>query len=491
MAQWGMMANRKNTWWEPGAAWLKYLARCNHLLQQGSFRADVLAFIGEDVPNRVGWRTDLKPVLPDGYDFDACDATALLEAKVRDGRLVLPSGAGYRVLLMPARAALRPELLERVRDLARDGATVLLPVAFNQSPSMRDQGTGDARLRDLMRDLTGGENHETVVGNGRVFLGVTFEEVFARLAMPPDFDSGGAPDIRYLHRRIGDADVYFVSNQQAAARTIRAGFRIRDRQPEIWDPVSGTIRRAAVFLTKGGVTEVPLPLDPVGSCFVVFREPAPAVHPVAVTPAETEVVANDMGELSVRTTTAGEHVVRMSDGTSHTVTATVAAPIKVDGPWWVEFPPGRGAPPRIDLPQLSSWTAHDDPGVKYFSGTAIYRTFFELAAKPPHLWLDLGDVQVMAEVLVNGKNLGVWWKPPFRAGIADAAKQGRNELEVRVTNLWPNRMIGDEQFPDDVTWMDNGMYPAAWPDWLTRGTKRASPRITFSTRATPCCHPVC
>jgi hypothetical protein len=87
-------------------------------------------------------------------------------------------------------------------------------------------------------------------------------------------------------------------------------------------------------------------------------------------------------------------------------------------------------------------------------------------------------------VLVNGRNLGVWWKPPFRAGIADAAIQGRNELEVRVTNLWPNRMIGDEQFPDDVTWMDNGMYPAAWPDWLTRGTKRASPRITFSTRRT-------
>ena len=484
MAQWGMMANRKNTWWEPGAAWLKYLARCNHLLQQGCFRADVLAFIGEDVPNRIGWRADLTPVLPAGYDFDACDATALFEAKVRDGRLVLPSGAEYRVLLMPARTALRPEVLERVRDLARSGATVLLPVALSQSPCLRDQGAGDARVRDLMRDLTAGGNKETVVGTGRVFLGATFEEVFARLALPPDFVSGGAPDIRYLHRRIGDAEVYFISNQQPAARTIWAGFRVHGRQPEIWDPVSGTIRRATVFQSGKGGTDVPLSLDPVGSCFVVFRGPAPAVHPVAVTPAATEVVAGDQGDWFVRASVAGEVVVYLSDGTAHTVTATVAAPLTVPGPWVVEFPPARGAPPRLELAQLGSWTAHANPGVKYFSGTATYHTGFELAAKPQRLQLDLGDVQVMAEVFVNGNNRGVLWKPPFRVEIADVVNQGHNDLEVRVTNLWPNRMIGDEQYPDDVTWMDNGMYPASWPAWLTGGAVRASPRITFSTHRT-------
>jgi len=484
MAQWGMMANRKNTWWEPGAAWLTYLGRCNYLLQQGTFCADVLAFIGEDVPNRIGWRADLKPALPEGYDFDACDATALFEAKVRDGRLVLPSGMEYRVLLMPARVALRPAVLERVRDLVRDGAIVLMPTAIRQSPSLRDIGKGDDRVRDLMRELTPGEAQEARVGKGRVFLGATFEEVFAKLALSSDFDSHGAIDIRYLHRRIGKTELYFVSNQQATARTIRARFRVSNLQPEIWDPVSGEIRRAHVFVTKDKVTEVVLSLDPAGSCFVLFREPAPAVHAVEVIPAGADVVANEKEGNVVRTSVSGEYVVRMSDGTSRTMNAIVAAPTTLPGPWQVEFPPDRGAPSRITLQELASWTAHADPGVKFFSGTATYRTNFELTAKPQHLRLDLGDVQVMAEVLVNGKNLGVLWKPPFNTEITDAVKQGHNELEVRVTNLWPNRMIGDEQYPDDVTWMDHDLYPAVWPDWLTNGTKRASPRITFTTRRT-------
>jgi hypothetical protein len=189
-----------------------------------------------------------------------------------------------------------------------------------------------------------------------------------------------------------------------------------------------------------------------------------------------------MGELFVRTSVAGSVRVRLSDGTSHTGTAEVAAPVEVAGPWRVEFPPDRGAPATIELAHLESWTALADPGVKYFSGAAIYRSVVELTVKPRLMSLDLGDVQVMAEVWVNGRNLGVLWKPPFLLDIAGALKQGRNALEVRVTNLWPNRLIGDEQFPDDVTWMDHGLYPAAWPDWLTGSSKRTSRRITFSTR---------
>lgn len=484
MAQWGMMANRKNTWWEPGAAWLNYLGRCNYLLQQGTFRADVLAFIGEDVPNRVGWRADLNPALPEGYDFDACDVTALFEAKVRDGRVVLPSGMEYRVLLMPARSAVRPAVLERVRDLVRDGATVLMPTAFHQSPSLRDTGAGDVRVRELMCELTSCEDPEARVGKGRVFFGVTFEVLFAKIALVPDFDSNGSPDIRYLHRRIDTTELYFVSNQATTACTIRARFRVNNLQPEIWDPVSGEIRPANVFVTKDNVTEVPLSLDPAGSCFVVFRTPAPALHAREVTPAGADVVVNEKGERFVRASLSGKHVVRMSDGTSRTMSAIVETPTTLPGPWQVEFPPERGAPSRITLQELASWTTHTNSGVKYFSGTATYRTDFELATKPQHLSLDLGGVQVMAEVFVNGTNLGVLWKPPFTVDVTEVVKQGRNELEVRVTNLWPNRMIGDEQYPDDVKWMEHDIYPAVWPDWLTNGTKRTSQRITFATRRT-------
>jgi len=204
----------------------------------------------------------------------------------------------------------------------------------------------------------------------------------------------------------------------------------------------------------------------------------------SVTPPESEVVANGNGDLFVRTCVAGKQVVGMSDGSSHTVSAVVAAPFAVASPWRVEFPPERGAPARIDLAELASWTTHSDPGVKYFSGTASYRTTFDLGAPPERLLLDLGDVQVMAEVVVNGKNLGVLWKPPFRVEVGDAVKQGRNDLELRITNLWPNRMIGDEEFPDDVKWMENAPYPVALPDWVTSKVPRDSPRITFSTRRT-------
>ena len=485
MALWGLMANRKNTWWDPGAAWMAYLARCNHLLQEGLCHADALAFIGEDVPNRVGWRTDLRPVLPPGYDFDACDARALSVARVVDGHVVLPSGASYAVLLMPARAAVRPEVLERVLELVRAGATVMIPEPFRQSPSLKDATTADAAVLRLMLELKGAVQSGNGIGGGRAFVGTTFEQVFKQIGLTPDFDCGGESDIGYIHRHLGVAEIYFVSNQKAAARTIKARFRVAGRQPEIWDPVAGSITRPGCYRSEAGGTELALRMDPVGSCFVVFRSPAPEVHATDVTPAEAAVLTDDTGALFIRTTTAGEHQVRFSDGSVRTVTAAPPAPATIAGPWQVEFPPGLGAPPKIDLTELASWTTHPDPGVKYFSGTATYRRSFECPSPVAgRILLDLGDVRVLAEVTVNGKHLGVLWKPPFRVDIAGALQTGRNELEVRVTNLWPNRMIGDEQFPDDIAWMKGNPFPKEWPDWVTGKATRQSPRITFTSRRT-------
>ncbi len=456
-AQWGLNFNRGNTWWESVHVWTDYLARCSEMLRKGMPVSDVLYFIGEDVPNRIGWREDLRPVLPSGYDFDGCDAKTLLEARVKDGKIVLPGGAEYRVLLLPPLFTMRLSVLEKIDELVSAGAVIFGPRPL-QSPSLIEHGEGDQAVARLAEKLWGTPSENPVdrtVDRGRVFSNTSFEEVFARLQLVPDFTFHSAlsdREILSIHRRVGEAEVYFVSNQKNRPEEIRAVFRVGDRAPEWWDPATGAIRPLPDFKIEGDCVSVPLRLDPYGSGFVVFR-----------------------GE---RKPTAGKNWPEFK--TEETLS----------GPWQVDFPPNLGAPASIALEHLSSLSEQDDPGVRFFSGTAAYRKkgfsiSHELLAANRSLFLDLGRVEVIAEVILNGKNLGTLWKPPFRVPLNGAAKAEDNELEIRVTNLWPNRMIGDASLPDDVEWTDakrRGSFPVRWPDWLLEGKPRPSGRVTFCTR---------
>ena len=163
--------------------------------------------------------------------------------------------------------------------------------------------------------------------------------------------------------------------------------------------------------------------------------------------------------------------------------ADLPAPQEITGKWNLSFPPNWGAPPTVTLDRLISWTDHPNDGVRYFSGTATYEKEFEIPAgrlgAGRELWLDLGAVKNFAEVTLNGRNFGVLWKPPFRVNITAAAKPGVNMLVVKVTNLWPNRLIGDEQLPPDREW--NGKQLKAWPQWLLDGQPSPTGRLTFIT----------
>jgi len=440
-ASWGLNFNRANTWWEPARAWMEYLARCNYLLRAGVPVADVLWFVGEDVPNRIGWRDELHPPLPPGYDFDGCDARALMEARVVNRRIVLPSGTDYRVLLLPNLDTMRPAVLMKIYELANAGATILGPRP-TQSPSLTDLGDGDATVRQIADRLWG----------TRIVSGLSFEELFKRIQLPPDFEHRAETkdaEILYIHRRVDDAEIYFISNQQNRTETFEAVFRTGARAPEWWDPATGEIRELPDFRIAGDRVTVPLRLDPCGSAFIVFR--------------------------SSRRPAKGRNWLELKE------LQTIA------GSWEVHFPPGLGAPASVKLDKLISLSDHADSGVKYFSGTAVYRTTFQsqIPNRKSKIFLDLGKVQVIAQVKLNGRDLGILWKPPFRVEVTEALKPGANELEVRVTNLWPNRMIGDDALPDDVPWnrqRPRGAYPAKWPDWLVNGTPRPSGRIAFCTR---------
>ena len=167
----------------------------------------------------------------------------------------------------------------------------------------------------------------------------------------------------------------------------------------------------------------------------------------------------------------------------HAEATDVVAPQEISGAWTLNFPPNWGAPPSVTLDKLISWPDYSDKGVKYFSGTATYEKEIEIPAERlstgREIWLDLGAVKNFAEVSLNGQNFGVLWKPPFRVNITPAAKAGANKLVVKVTNLWPNRLIGDEQLPEDGVW--SGLKAKTWPQWLLDGKPSPTGRLTFTT----------
>ena len=490
MGPWGIHLDRRNTWWAQGKPWLDYLARCQHLLRQGRFVADVLYFPGEGAPHHFGKRQSLSVPLPPGYDFDGCDRETLLHRlSVRDGRLVLPTGMSYRYLMLADDQTMTPDLARRVRDLVEAGATVIGPKPV-RSPSLHDFPNCDEEVREIA---------DALWDSGRVIWGKTFEQIAEADGLAPDFafsSPSSEADLRYIHRRLAaDTDLYFVANGADQAADVVASFRVSGRRPELWNPETGAISLPAVFDEVDGRIRLPMHLDRLQSVFVAFRSPAPDNRIVGVVakpdgeapnspspenPGPSIVLTQgETGMVHAEVFAEGAFELSYSDGSRRTIeVAEVPGPRELSGPWQVRFPSGWDAPEQIELDELISWTEHEDSGVRHFSGTATYRTAFDGVPESPtprQKWfLDLGDVQVIARVRLNGRDLGTLWKPPFRVDVTDALRPGRNELEVCVTNLWPNRLIGDEHFPDDARW--EGIYLESWPDWFLEGRPRPEPR---------------
>ena len=665
MGPWGQHYERTQTWWEWTPAWHAYLARCQFLLRQGLFAADICYVQPEAPPQGPG---DHRRA---GYGWDECTADAVVtRMSVKDGRIVLPDDMSYRVLGLPWSQTMTPRLLQKVRELVAAGATVLGPRP-SASPSLSGFPQCDDEVKRLAAELWGDADGQRVtehrVGKGRVIWSDSPEKVLQAAGVPADFESG--QPLRFIHRRTGDADLYFVANPQASEFATTCAFRVTGKVPEFWWPETGRIETAAVWESRDGLTRVSVPFGPSGSVFVVFRKPAagadslvllkrdgktvlstapePQVK-IVVTQArygvlddpqrtrdvtakvqdqadsgettfqvksmaaggdpapnivktltvdytiggrtfrvkardpETIHLSHDAGKVTVekarygvlddpkRTRDLREKLQRWFDAgvasfkvadlaqgddpaflvvktldleitrngkretfrgqdpdtinlasgavpprplarlrgeaggrrvleasapgdyewvtasgkTGRSTVAGAGTPIEVIGPWQVEFQAHRGAPVSLTLDKLISWSAYPASGVKYFSGEATYRATFDADPKSGtknREWvLDLGRVEVMARVRLNGKDLGTLWKPPYRVDISGALRSGENRLEIQVVNLWPNRMIGDEQLPDDSDRNANGTLKR-WPQWLLAGQPSPTGRFTFTS----------
>ena len=425
----GTHFNPNTTWWEKSAPFLAYINRCQFMLQQGLFVADAAYYYGDHVPNFTQLkRLDPAHILP-GYDYDVATEEVLLQhMSVCNGRIVLPDGMSYRVLVLPDRTGISLPVLRQLKNLVKAGATVIGPKPV-QTYSLTGFPQCDAEVVRLANELWGEATSATPLdrrfGKGRIISGKTAREVMLADGVKPDFayrlrPESSAPAFQsatildYIHRRVGEAEIYFVANRSGQWQEADCTFRVTGKVPELWDAVSGVIRPAAQYSEPAGQTSLPLQFAPYGSMFVVFRAPG--------TPAAEA-------------------------GTQRNY-PSYTAPHELTGPWTVNFDPKWGGPETAQFEQLASWSQRPEEGIKYYSGTATYRKTFDVPEthrRPgQRVTLDLGDVKNLAEVRLNGKNLGVLWALPFRLDVTAAIKPAGNQLEIEVVNFWPNRIIGDQ-----------------------------------------------
>jgi len=588
MGPWGTHLERTQTWWTEAQEWMKYITRCQFMLQSGRFVADVLYYTGEGAPVDLPYAGNLDPAMPRGYDYDGIDTSLLMQARVHNKRVVLPSGMSYAVLVLPKNPKVTLKVARKIRDLVLSGASIF-GKRWTGTPNLGNVVADEAELRAICDQLWGEPRPVSPsaftgvwveVGQGKVFFREALSEALAYSTnVHPDLlykSVSGPARLAWIHRKIDQTDAYFVANQHYRNTSVDVSFRIQGRTPEIWHPETGATTPAPIYRNESGRIVVNLNLGPAESVFVVFRRPThqahvasfgPTVNPAAKEPkidiikaryetadgrgadvtdevaemvghGETEIAAtngnfgdpvvNVVKQLTIEYTLdgkpvkktvpenatfilrelpnvpvaapafelnagfkslnmiawkAGKYAGKNAGGQNFTV--NVSHPprtVNLNQTWNVAFPPNWGAPPSISLAKLQSWSTHTNPGVKYFSGSAVYTKTFTLPAKgvgKPYR-LDLGRVKNFATVTLNGRKFAPLWKEPFVLDVSNAVKQGENKLEIKVTNLWVNRIIGDEQLEPDVEW--NGTMLKDWPDWMKKGEPRPKTgRYTFST----------
>ncbi len=506
----GIMIDRNNTWWEMGAEWMKYLTRCQAVLQQGPVVGDVIYLMPEFEPKATSAVLDAyyKVNLPRGLDYVFVSQSGLLQkAQVGEGRINFPMGVGYRMVVLPDTAVSSPEMLKKIRAMLEAGITVHATQRPGRGSGLFNRAVKDKEIQDLAADIWGDVDGKQVtsrrVGKGLLIQGIEVPAALKLAGIEPDFDfvnadaspiaaydaKGNVRQLNSIHRKADGADVYFVANHSPQPQKLVCRFRVSGMVPERWLPATGEVERLAAWRESGGITDVPLNFAPYESAFLIFR-PSKEADPVMSVKWDGRELFRDFtppgsappqagmpdwsltkdvsGKLVLKTTSAGNFTATTAAGKSWTAKIpALPASQMVGGPWQVAFQEKRGVPATATFPDLISWSDHPDEGIRFFSGTATYQN--KLAVPPEFLQagrrvlLNLGRVEVIAQVKINGKDCGILWYDPYQMDVTDALKPGENSIEIRVANVWYNRIIGDLRHPEKppITFCQTQWFTAA------------------------------
>jgi hypothetical protein len=485
----GTHFNPNTTWWKQANDFVSYLYRSCFLLQQGLYVADVLYYYGDDVPNFVFMKEEY-PELKFGYDWDKCSKEVMLNRVSFDGKkIVLPDGMSYRVLVLAPEKSIDLNVLKKIESLVEAGMTVVAPRPLTTS-GLTGYPESDKELKVIADRLWGGIDGKNIienkVGKGKVIWGLDINLVLEHMKVGTDFgfkSNQAKTALDYIHRTTNDQEIYFVTNRFARKgiddfefrylttlpdryEQVTASFRVTGKKPSLWNPKTGEMSDVLTYREEKGQTLIPLNLEPEGSVFVVFKDEKEARHLTSVQKddktifPDNQLDANEMpcftaklqeGKKTISIVEPGNYLVNWSDDKKELIRVKKRTEnIDLNGKWDVHFDPQWGGPGHFEMNELKSWIRFEEPGIKYYSGTAGYSKSFKLTAreiKGKEVILDLGNVQEMASVKINGKQLQVIWSAPFSFDITKYVKKGNNNLEVEVVNMWPNRLIGDAALP--------------------------------------------
>lgn len=430
--------NYKMTWWPFVDGGLSYITRCQYMLRRGVFAADLAYLRCDSVPDYPYMDPRLEGMKSVGYDYDWINSDALRRrGSAKDGRLVLSDGMNYRFLILPPTGYLSEGTIKQINALIEAGVSVV-------ATSPREGLSSKALTGDWRR-----------FGPG----------------LPPDVKGAAS----WIHRRDGETDIYFVVCEPASKALT---FRVTGKQPELWDPITGNIRDLPEFsTTKEGLTQVPLRLEAPQSFFVVFRKPTqkPGVQDPAAAGLKNFPAVTPVLEL------AGAWDVAFDPQWLYPETGTPRSNTR----GWTNVSAVRDER-VVTFDSLVDWTQRPEDAIRYYSGIAVYRKTFDLPEAPADgtpLFIDVGTVEKIAGVRLNGRDLGTVWCAPKRVAIpAGLLKQKNNELEIEVANLWPNRMIGDQNLPVEQRRTSSNLrtyetpYPKPGPLWQSWGCRVCEPR---------------
>lgn len=411
----GQFFNRHETWAEFAQPWISYMARSSYLLQQGRFFGDVCYFYGEEAPLTGLFGDQIIPDAPEGYGYDFINSDVITHLlTLENGDFVTPSGMRYALLYLGGSSArMTLPTLEKLYQLVTAGGTVVGSRPLG-TPSLSDDSERFRALVEQMWPESNTGKTIRVVGKGKVITGLDVNEALWSEGVIQDFSyqsEDSRPELMFLHRKLHTSDVYFVVNRSSENASVEATFRISGKKPKLWCAISG--KSTSVSYKMGDeTTTIPLELEPLSSGFVVFDEATTLAHYEKPAVKETKLLS-------------------------------------MSNDWEVEFDRQSGGPGSVVFETLHSWSLNENPGIHHYSGTAVYSKKFNLQAYDPEecssVLLDLGQVEVVAEVRINGESAGITWHPPYQMDVTKLLKSGENTLEVKVANLWVNRLIGDQQ----------------------------------------------